>query len=133
VQSDPIGIDGGYNTYGYADANPLTTIDPSGLIKRNPKDKWADCGEEDMKVCREECGSRGVKSCKKWYKWTRELVGGKLTDWGYKPADKPSCNCNEICGAGCKGILVFVVGFGLSCFGAPEAGVPIMIGGAAAQ
>lgn len=33
IQSDPVGIASGLNTYGYVDANPVNAFDPFGLVK----------------------------------------------------------------------------------------------------
>lgn len=42
VESDPVGLEGGVNTYGYVEADPLYTSDPEGLQKRanNPNQPY---------------------------------------------------------------------------------------------
>lgn len=105
IQSDPIGLQGGLNTFGYAMANPILYIDPTGEAVGG---KWVDCSDADWETCRGECGSRGVKSCKRWWKRGSEMVGPGTWANGWKPAPRPSCNCNESCGDTCKTVLLAI-------------------------
>ena len=38
MQADPIGLEGGLNQYGYVDSDPLNSVDPDGLTKKDPNE-----------------------------------------------------------------------------------------------
>lgn len=40
MQSDPIGLGGGLNTYGYVGGNPLSYVDPQGLVEVGSTSNW---------------------------------------------------------------------------------------------
>ncbi len=94
VQSDPKGIHGGIATYGYANAEPLLTVDPFGLAPKGPGNKWVNCTAADNLFCNDLCGPRGVESCKHQVYWGTSVIDGKIVQ-GWVPSREPSCNCNE--------------------------------------
>ena len=65
TQSDPIGLDGGWNRFGYAEQNPMSNIDPEGLSVG----LGARVGAAAMAVCMKvkrckEYVERAIKECK---------------------------------------------------------------------
>ena len=141
MESDPIGIDGGINTFLYTTANPLSNADPEGKMYSKmcgrcrveyDKDQWKGphthwycpgqpkgCIKKDGSLCDGSAEPPPeVKQC--------------LIDWGRIPAPQ-----KEMCGKTCQNVVGGLVIGGLViggfCMGGPGGAGLGLAAGLAAQ
>lgn len=82
LESDPIGLVAGLNTYGYVDQKPLSYVDPFGLVRsgRNArnvhgefKQRLSECDEDD-EDCIQKCIDDYYGDTMGWA-WSTSLLG----------------------------------------------------------
>jgi RHS repeat-associated protein len=102
VQSDPIGLESGLNTYEYVDASPLSLTDPGGLAPGGGRsyrpDFWTrKCNADEIIKCVEHCRKQGRKyeSCVTTWKAGFVLRDGKMIPQAFKVPGSWSCKCTD--------------------------------------
>jgi len=97
-QSDPIGVEGGLNTYVYLGSAPITDSDFYGLIKGTTRGFWrVPCPEKERAECDDRCKAKGEvrKSCMvtRGVRWI--VQGGTAVQQLYTVPGSMSCECTD--------------------------------------
>jgi RHS repeat-associated protein len=120
IESDPVGLRGGLNSYSFVDSSPINFVDPKGLAKKpGPEYIYDLCSDTQILRCVESCRAQGrvYQDCTQLYIKMPGVNGGKETFKG------STCVCRDPdpapnafrCGPDCQrtfaivGAIVFMI------------------------
>jgi hypothetical protein len=108
LQSDPIGLHGGLNTFAYVDGNPINSIDKYGLMSKRPNPTYGvpKCKPSNV-TCKAVVRTGVITNCTfsglgqahsmacraVWQDWAIECSNGKVPDCN-NPDDNNACIFN---------------------------------------
>jgi RHS repeat-associated protein len=133
VESDPIGLEGGLNTYTYVGSMPSMAIDASGLMPGSNTRK-VPCDKKDSDACQEDCWRKGgiYRGC--FYvevarirkatnkEWVPIIWDWKRTGIECRCLDKDTAACAAVLGT----ILYWTISEGSRVVFPPRNAVPIL-------